>query len=358
MLTIIDRYIIRKFLTTFFFMLAVIMILAMVFDLADKLSEFVENDASAYEVIFEYYVNFILFYSNMFSSMIVFVSVIWFTAKMAQDTEIIPIWNSGRTFGRFVRPYMIAATILMVVSLVFNHFIIPGSNKTRLKFEDKFYRNTMSVHDYHAEFPGGTIVYFTSYTAQTNLISNFVIEQEGADGKVVRFINAGTAKNYPGSNKWVLNNYYERIIGDTNDVIHEGVRKDTVFKFDIGEMATRENIAEAMDYFELKDFIERERKKGSSMVPAYEIEFYQRTSYPFATYVLTIIGIAVASRKRRGGVGINIAIGLGIIFIYIFAMKVTTVSAINLGFPTSIAVWVPNILFGGIAYILYRRAKR
>ncbi len=358
MLKILDRYIIRKFLTTFFFMLGVIMILATVFDLADKLTEFLENDASASEVIFEYYVNFILFYSNMFSSMIIFVSVIWFTAKMAQDTEIIPIWNSGRPFGRFVRPYMIAATILMVISLVFNHFIIPRSNKVRLAFEERYYRLTMSVSDYHAEFPGNQVVYFTTYTAETDLIYDITVEQWNDKNELKSFIKATTAHNERGTNNWTLDNYYERIVGDTNDRILTGAHKDTVFQFNIDEIATRENVAEAMNYFELKEFIERERKKGSSMVPMYEIELYQRTSYPFATYVLTIIGIAVASRKKRGGIGINIALGLGIIFIYIFAMKVTTVSAMNLGVPTSIAVWVPNILFAGVAYLLYRNAKR
>lgn len=356
MLKILDKYIIWKFLTTFFFMLGVIMILATVFDLSDKLSEFIANDASAYEVIFDYYVNFILFYSNMFSSMIIFVSVIWFTAKMAQDTEIIPIWNSGRKFGRFVRPYMIAATILMLFSLVFNHFIIPRSNHTRLAFEEKFYRNTISVQDYHAEFPGNTVVYFTSYSAENDIIHNLVVEKWSSDQKLISFVKATTAKNIHGNN-WKLFNYYGRIVGYPNDQIFEGEKKDTVFKFQIDEMATRENIAEAMTYFELKDFIKREREKGSSMVPMYEIELYQRTSYPFATYVLTIIGIAVASRKKRGGVGINIAMGLGIIFVYIFAMKVTTVAALNLGFVASVAVWIPNILFGGVAYVLYRNVK-
>lgn len=358
MLKIIDRYIIKKFLTTFFFMLGVIMILATVFDLAEKLTEFLQNEATASEVIFEYYVNFILFYGNMFSSMIIFVSVIWFTAKMAQDTEIIPIWNSGRKFGRFIRPYMIAATILMIISLIFNHFIIPRSNQVRLQFEEKYYRNAMSVSDYHAEFPGHQVVYFTTYTAENNMIYDLVVEQWDDKNHLQSFIKAGNAINEKGTNKWELHNYYERVVGDTNDRLLSGPTKDTTFQFTIEEIATRENIAEAMTYFELKDFIERERKKGSHMVPMYEIELYQRTSYPFATYVLTIIGIAVASRKKRGGIGINIALGLGIIFIYIFAMKVTTVSAMNLGFPASIAVWIPNLLFAGVAYFLYRNAKR
>lgn len=339
-------------------MLGVIMVLAMVFDLSEKLSEFIDNNASLYDVIFQYYLNFILYYGNMFSSMIIFVSVIWFTAKMANDTEIIPIWNSGRKFDRFVRPYMIAATILMLISLVFNHFIIPSSNKVRLEFEEKYYRVAISVVDYHAEFPNDEIVYFSSYSAETDLINEFTVEKWDGKGNLKGFIKAGTARNIKGTNKWELFNYYERIVGYPNDFIAEGAKKDTTFQFDIGEMATRDNAAEAMNYFELKAFIERERQKGSALVAMYEIELYQRTSYPFAAYVLTIIGIAVASRKKRGGVGINIAIGLGIIFIYIFAMKVTTVAAMNLGFAASIAVWVPNILFAGVAYILYRRAKR
>ena len=357
MLKIIDKYIIKKFLTTFFFMMGVIMLLAMVFDVSDKLGEFIEKDASFYEIVFEYYINFILFYGNTFSSMIIFVSVIWFTAKMAQDTEIIPIWNSGRKFSRFVRPYLIAATFLMIISLIFNHFVIPHSNKVRLKFEDKFYRNTISAQNYHAEFPNNEIVYFSNYNGDNNTVTDFVIEKWSKEGELVFFIKAGTAINLPGSKKWVLNNYFERIIGDPNDQIMEGAKKDTNFAFSVDEMVKRENIAEAMDYFALTTFIEEERIKGSSMIPNYEVELYQRTSYPFATYILTIIGVAVASRKKRGGVGINIALGLLIIFIYIFAMKVTTVAAINVGLPAYFAVWVPNILLTGGAYLVYRQAK-
>lgn len=354
----LDRYIIRKFLTTYFFMLGVIMLLAMVFDLADKLTEFLDNDASMYDVVTKYYFNFILFYGNMFSSMIVFVSVIWFTSKMAQDTEIIPILNSGKPFSRFVRPYMIAATFLMILSLALNHFIIPKSNNVRLQFEEKYYRNTMYVTDYYAEYPNNQVVNFNTYSAETGLVQDFVFEQWSDDGKLVYLIKAGTAENIDGENKWQLKNYYERRTANPNDIVNEGMVKDTVFQFSIGEMATRENVAESMTFFELKDFITREKSKGSAMVSTYEVELYQRSSYPFATYILTIIGVSVASRKKRGGIGVNIALGLGIIFIYIFAMKVTTVAAINLGFTSFLAVWIPNAIFAGVAYLLYRNAKR
>lgn len=331
----------------------------MVFDIAEKLSYFLERNASWDEVVFDYYVSFILYFGNMFSSLIIFISVIWFTAKMARDTEIIPILNSGKPFGRYVRPYMITATILMVISLVLNHFVIPNTNRMRLNFEEKYYREQMYVDEYHAEYPGGQIVYFKSYDAVTERAMNFVMEQEDPSGLgITYFIKAESAENVEGTNKWILRNYYERYHGDTNDVVRDGLRKDTVFQFNMTEIAKRENVAETMPYFELKEFIERERIKGSSMVPLYEIELYQRTSYPFATYVLTIIGISVASRKRRGGIGIGLAIGFLIIFMYIFAMKVTSVAAINLGFPAYFAVWIPNVMFAGVAYLLYKRAMR
>jgi len=357
MLKILDRYIIRKFLTTFFFMLGVIMLLAMVFDLSERLSEFINNQAPISAIIFEYYLNFVLYFGNMFSSMIIFVSVIWFTAKMAQDTEIIPMWNSGKPFHRFLRPYMISATFLMVISLVLNHFILPKSNQSRLDFEEKYYRDAINVEDYHAEYPGNQVVYFSSYYAEKNEVNDFTLEQWQGDS-IVYFIKARTAQNIEGTNKWKLNDYFERYIGYPNDQMIEGKTKDTVFNFKMEEMAQRDNVAEAMTYSELKSFIRREKEKGSGNVPMYEIELYQRTSYPFATYILTIIGVSVASRKKRGGIGVNIALGLGIIFVYIFAMKVTTVAAMNVGFPAYIAVWVPNALFGVVAYVLYRFAQK
>lgn len=339
-------------------MLGVIMLLSMVFDLSERLSEFINNQAPVSAIIFDYYFNFILFYGNTFSSMIIFVSVIWFTAKLAQDTEIIPMWNSGKPFHRFLRPYMIAATILMIISLIMNHYILPKSNQTRLDFEEKYYRDAMSVEDYHAEYPGNQVVYFSSYYSEKNLVNDFVLEQWDDKNRITYFLKARTAENIPGTNQWRLNDYFERHIGYPNDKVGEGQKKDTIFNFKIEEMAQRDNIAEAMTYSELKSFIKREKEKGSGNVPMYEIELYQRTSYPFATYILTIIGVSVSSRKKRGGIGVNIALGLGIIFVYIFAMKVTTVAAINVGFPASIAVWVPNIIFGVVAYILYRFAQK
>lgn len=358
MLKILDKYIIRKFLTTFFFMLGIIMLLAMVFDLSDRLGEFLMNKAPASEIIFTYYLNFVLLYGNSFSFMIVFISVIWFTAKMAQDTEIIPIWNSGKPFSRFIRPYMIGATILVIISLFINHIILPVSNKKSLQFEDKYYRNALSVSNYFADFPGNQTVQFGSYTSEENIVQQFILQRFNDDNTLAYVLIARTAENKVGTKKWHLKDYYERYVGYPQDKIIEGREKDTVFVFKIEEMAARDNIATAMKTSDLKKFIEREKAKGSSKIPLYELEMYQRTANPFATYVLTIIGIAVSSQKKRGGIGINIAIGLVVVLIYIFAMKIMAVAAENVGFPAVVASWVPNIIFGLAALVMYRFAQK
>lgn len=334
------------------------MLLAMVFDISERLSEFINNKAPLSEIFLNYYVNFIIFYGNTFSPMIIFVSVIWFTAKMAQESEIIPMLFSGRPFIRIMRPYMIAATILMVFSLILNHFILPYSNQKRLDFEEKYYRDRIYVEDYYAEYPGNKIVYFSSYESDLNVVQDFKMEQWNEDKSLKSFLYAKTAVNKLNSKKWELKDYYIRIVGKPNDKLTYGQKLDTLLPLHIEEMVVRENRAETMNYSELTDFIAREKAKGSGNIPFYEIELYKRTSYPFATYVLTLIGVAVSSRKSRGGIGANIAIGLGFVFVYIFAMKVTTVAAINVGFPASLAVWIPNILFGVVGLYLYRIAPK
>lgn len=334
------------------------MLLSIVFDISDRLSEFIERKAPVQDIIFVYYLNFILLYGSTFSFMIIFISVIWFTAKLAQDTEIIPMWNSGRPFTRFMQPYMVGATILVVMSLLINHLILPSSNLKRLDFEERYYRNSMIVSNYFADFPGNETVQFHSFDAEDSLVQQFIVQRFYEKDSLAYLLVAKTAKNKLGTFDWHLTNYYERWVGYPNDSIVEGQMKDTVFQFKIDEMASRETIASAMNTSELKAFIEREKAKGSAYVPTYELEMYQRTANPFATYILTVIGVAVSSRKKRGGIGLNIAIGLCIVLVYIFAMKIMAVAAENVGFPTILAAWVPNFIFGIIAIIMYKMAPK
>ena len=334
------------------------MLFAMVFDISEKLGEFISNKAPISSIFLDYYFNFILFYGNMFSSMIIFLSVIWFTAKMTQNSEIIPIWFSGRPFLRFYRPYLIGATILILISLVLNHFIIPWANKKRLAFEEKYYSNKISIKDYHGDYPGNQSVYFSNYINSEGQVHDFTIQRWNDSNVMVYFLKARYAKNYSGTNKWQLNDYYEKNIFFPIGTLKFGAQKDTVFNFEMEEISHSKTIAETMTFSELRNLISREKLKGTISVSVYEIELHQRTSYPFATYILTIIGVTVSSHKKRGGIGLNIAIGLGLVFFYIFAMKMTTVAAVNVGFSTLLSVWIPNIIFSIVAFILYVFAKK
>lgn len=357
MLSILDRYIIRKFLTTFFFVMGVVMVLSMVFDLSERLNDFIDNEAPIGAILIDYYLNFVIYYGNLFSSLIIFISVIWFTAKLAQNSEIIPMLNSGRPFTRLLRPYMIAATILTIISLGLNHFVLPKANKARLEFEEEYYRTRLGIENYHADIPPNQTIYFANYNSDHGQITEFNYERWQGDS-LIYHLRSKKAVNKPGTTDWKLMDYTERYVGLDQDRIVEGKEKDTVFAFDISEFAKRHNVAEAMNYTELEEFIKRERIKGSAEVPSYEIQKHERTAYPFATYVLTLIGVAVSSRKSRGGIGVHIATGLAIVFVYIFAMKVTTVAATNVGLAPAIAVWIPNVLFGIFGLILYRFAPK
>jgi len=357
-----DWYIIRKFLTTFFFILGVIMLLAIVFDISEKLKDFIAKAAPLREIIFTYYVNFFVFYGNMFTSLIVFITVIWFTSKMAQDSEIIPMLFSGKPFSRILRPYMIGAGVITIFSLVLNHYVVPVSNKARLDFEEKYYRNSLMVNDYVAEFPHHTIVYYDFYSADDHRISNLHIEKWDDNNHLQQYIQTASASYNKKTGRWHLENYFIRKIPlDTSiyneskhDQLFHGLQYDTILPFKLEDVAVRNNHSEAMTFKQLRKYIKAEKAKGNPEYVADEIELYRRTSYPFAAFILTLIGFSVSSRKKRGGIGLNIAIGLGIAFIYIFSMKVTTVAAINVGLSPFVAVWIPNVIFLVVGLLLYR----
>lgn len=335
----------------------------MVFDVSEKLKDFIEKQAPVSEVVFVYYINFIVFYGNTFSSLIVFITVIWFTSKMAQDSEIIPMLFSGKPFSRILRPYMMGAFVLATLSFILNHFIVPRSNESRLRFEERYYRNDLYINNFIAEFPDNTIVYFDIYIQEKKSIGNLHIEKWSADNKLEKYIQASTATFDEKNKNWKLSNYFIRdVLSDEEEVIPDninaGIEYDTILPFNLKDIAVRDNVSEAMTYTELKEFIQSEKAKGNPGYVNFEIELHRRTSYPFATFILTLIGFAVSSQKRRGGIGMNIAIGLGLAFIYIFSMKVTTVAAINVGLPTILAVWIPNLIFLVVGLILYRLAPK
>lgn len=355
----IDVYIIRKFLGTFFLSIVLILMIVIVFDISERMEDFLAKKPPLHAIIFDYYLNFLPFFANLFSPLFTFIAVIYFTSRMAYRSEIIAILSSGVSFRRLLFPYMLSATVLAGLSLYLNHFVIPQANKKRLAFEELYLRDRYYNQDknIHRQIEPGTFIYFTSYNNENNIGYQFSMEkiQNGVRSYYLKsdFIKWDSVKN-----KWSVENYFIRKIDGMHEKIISGSKLDTVFNFEPAEFGKRENRIEAMQSPELNRFIADEKEQGSSLIPTYEVEKYGRTAFPFATFVLTLIGASVASRKVRGGIGWHIGVGLLISFSYILFMKVSTTFATNGSFPAIIAVWIPNVIFILLALFMLRAAPK
>jgi lipopolysaccharide export system permease protein len=280
---------------------------------------------------------------------------------MAQRLEIVAILSSGVSFWRFSRPYIIASTFLLLISVLMNHYVAPFANKNRLSFENKFTRYNVNFKDVHLEINRGTIVSYRQFLGNTTTVRRLWVEdwKENENGQWELKSDMQVERAYGDSllNNWKLKNVFIRKIGPINDVIITKKIIDTVLPFNITDLGQRAEITFAMTTPELIEYQKKEEAKGSSTAHI-EISNHERTAYPFAAYILTVIGISVASRKSREGVGKNLVIGLCCGLVYVFFMKMTTVAAINVGWNTLLAVWFPNILFSIVAvYLFYKRLQ-
>ena len=357
----LDWYILRKFLGTFFFILTVIMLIAVVFDISEKIDDFISKSAPLNKVIFQYYVNFIFYYGNLFSSLLIFLSVLYFTSQMAQRSEIVAILSSGVSFRRMLRPYFIGASILVVISLYFTQYQLPIANKTRLQFEDEYVHNKFNINErnLHREISPGNIAYFETFSAPNKMGYKFSLEH-WEKGKLQKKLLADRAYYDTTNGKWNVVHYFIRTYNGEGkeEGIKTGAEMDTLINLKPADFGQRLNIASSMSWSELNTYIKKIKLRGSDKAVFYEIEKHQRTSYPMATYILTLIGVSIASRKSRGGTGLHLAMGVLLVMTYIFFMKVATVAATNAGLNAFIAVWIPNVIFGIIAIYLYLRAQK
>lgn len=355
----LDLYIIRKFLGTFFFILALLMAISVIFDISEKIDDFIESNAPVKGIVVDYYMNFIIYYSNLFSSLLVFISVILFTSRMALLTEIVAILSSGVSFNRMLRPFMISAAILTFIALFFNHFVVPFSSKTLNDFKYTYLsnRDVQQVHNLRREIGKNTIVYVESVAEKEKIAFKLSIEK-WKEGKLAYKLMSDRGVFDTIQNKWTIHNYYERIIGDSVDVINKGVMKDTTLNLSMADLNIDVTSVVEMNSIDLIKYINQERAKGSDKVAYYEVEFHQRTALPLATFLLTLLGASIASRKVRGGIGMHIAAGIGLALLYIFFMRVTIVAATHAGFNPLLAVWLPNIVFGILSFVVYFRAPK
>lgn len=354
----LDLYIIRRFLGTFFFSIVIIMTIAIVFDIQEKFDDFITKKAPLREIIFDYYFNFIPYYVNLFSSLFVFISVIYFTSKMAHDTEIIAIHASGISFNRFLRPYMISSIFLAVLSWFLIMYIIPDSNKVRLEFEDKYVFSRIQnwEQDIHRQVRPGIFIYIQSYNVDTESAFQFSMEKF-ENGALVSKLNSAHARWNPEIEKWQVYDYYIRDITPTGETITKGSIIDTVFFLTPDDFKQRTIYVEKLTLTELNEQIEVQKLQGTSSVNLLLVNKYQRWAYPFSTFILTILGVSLVNKKRRGSTVVNVVLGLTLMFTYILFMQISTTFTIKASLNPIIAVWIPNVVYACIALFLYVKAK-
>lgn len=359
MKSIIDQYIIRKFLSTFFFAILLIVVIAVIFDLTEKMDDIIEKEIPVKVLVFDYYFNFIPYFANLFSPLFVFISVIFFTSKMANQTEIVAILSSGMSFGRLLRPYILSAAFIGLFSFVLDGFIIPHANAKRINFENTYMRSAWFRNGFnvHRQVAPGNYVYIESFNVETNTGYRFTYEVM-KDGMLEYKLRSEYLRWDTLNNVWKLENYIERFMDGDQERLIRGMHKDTSFNFTRDEFGKYERSVETMDLFSLNDFIESERMKGSDQLEFYLLEKYKRWANPFATIILTLIAAALASRKVRGGVGLHIGMGLGIAFTYILLMQISSVFATAGGLDPFIAAWMPNVLYFSLSlWLIYKAPK-
>ena len=355
----LDWYILKKFLGTFFFTLSLILLIVIIFDISEKIDDFLEHELSVKAIIFDYYLNFIPYFGNLFSPLFIFISVIFFTSKMANNSEVIAILNSGMSFSRFLRPFIIASIILGTLSFLLGNFIIPPSNSKRIDFENKYLRNKYysNKKNIHIQILPNQYIYMQSYNSKREIGYKFTIEKFN-DNKLISKLKSDYAQYDSINNVWQINNYEIREFKDEKQIIKKGIRMDTTINLHPSEFTKRKSLVETMNFFELNNYIIREEMRGSEQLISHKIEKHKRIAFPFSSIILTLIAVAIASRKIRGGIGMHLGIGIIIAFTYILFMQISTTFAINSNLDPKLSVWIPNLLYIILSLILLNKAQK
>jgi lipopolysaccharide export system permease protein len=327
---------------------------------SENIDSFIENDAPFMAIVVDYYINFIPYFINLFIFLFTFISVIFFTSKLAGDTEIIAILSSGISFWRFLFPYLVSAVMLAVASFYLGNFLIPKTNQVRRIFKNTYMEKLTKDNEkhIHIQIQPNTFVYVESYNINLGLGQKFSLEQ--MDGQQLTYkIMADRIKWDTAANKWNLQNYYLRTFDSIgNQIIEQGKKMDTTINLKTTDLYKIKERFEEMNYYELNDFIDREKQKGSIVYKKYEIEKHKRMSGPVAIIILTFIGVALSSRKVRGGIGLHLGVGIGLTFSYIMFMQFSTVFSTYGNLSPVIGAWIPNIVFTFIGIYLIRKAPK
>lgn len=342
---ILDSYILRKFLGSVVFAIILLMTIIIVFDLSENIQRFMDKAIPVKSIITDYYFNFIPYFINLFIPLFTFISVIWFTSKLSGHNEIISILDNGVSYYRFMVPYLVGAIIIVFISLFMSNFVVPNTNAQLNEFKYKYFgKQAVSNHYLHVKNSSNSYIFLERW--DRNEQNGYYFTYEEFDGSVLRKKIAATIASYDEDTKlWNLQNVIHREIINEQDVINFYPTMDTALNVLPRSFNQDVFISETMSYKELREFIEEEKVRGSSLVAHYQIEQHKRVANPLGIIIMTFLGLSVSSRKNARGVGVHIFMGMGLAFTFIFLQQVSTVFSVSGGLPPILGTWFPNIIF-------------
>lgn len=356
---LIDKYILKRYLGTFFVMMILFIPIGIVIDVSEKVGKILAKKVPFLDVM-AYYGDFTIYFANLLFPILLFLSVIWFTSKLANNTEIIAILGSGISFTRFLRPYIIGASIISLFALLMGVFLVPGASKGFNDFRYTYLKNNPQIRetqDVYKQISDDEFIYVSSFNYVSKNGYNFNLEKF-KDNKLEYKINASSIRWNEKDSTYLLKGYTKRTVGDMGDILEKSESKRFKFNFMPDDLTPTIYVAETMSLGQLNEFIDKERERGSGNINAYLVVLYKKYSIPVSAFILTIIAVAVSAMKRRGGMGVNLAMGIGLAFTFIFFDKIFGTMAEKSSIPPMLAVWLPNITFGILAIYLLRNAKR
>ncbi|MCK9448114.1 MAG: LptF/LptG family permease [Bacteroidales bacterium] len=355
----IDQYIFKKYLGTFFYAISLLIVIVVIFDISENIDDFLKKNAPLKAVIFDYYLNFIPYFINLFVYLFTFIAVIFFTSKMAGNSEIIAILSSGISFWRMLWPYFLASLLLAVVSLYFGNILIPHTNQQRREFKNLYMEDLYKDRErnIHVQIEKGVYAYVEHYNSKLNVGYRFSLEKYNGYELVYK-LAADRIELDTNTQGWIIHNFYERSLDSLQEYFTRGERKDTVLNLVPTDLYEIKEDFEVMNFWELRRHIENERLKGNAGVVVYEVEMHKRMAAPAAILILTLIGVALSSRKVRRGIGVHLGAGIAITFAYILFMQFSTVFATYGNLSPALAAWIPNIIFFVLSIYLVIKAPK
>lgn len=354
----IDRYIIRTFLGTYFFSILLILSIAIVFDINEKIDAFLKPEVTLYEIVFHYYLNFVPYYANIFSPLFVFISVIFFTTRLATNSEIIAMLASGLSFRRLLRPYFVSASVISALSFVLSNYVIPPGNKQRIDFENTYVKNKRIEYaeGIHLEVEPDVFFFIRSYHAPDK--AGFGIALERFEGRDIRSRLTAERAVYDTLGRWTLYGYRKREFGDYKETLTTGHQLDTIIPIAPADFLVTERDVQTLTSPQLSEYIDKQSERGVGNAKLFAIELHRRYAAVFSAFILTFIGAVLSAKKVKNGMGVNIAIGLLLCMGYILFTTVTSTFAISGGLPPWLAAWLPNFVFVVLALSLWRKAPQ